>query len=211
MQNIIIDAINHFGYLGLALLIALETVFPPIPSEVILTFGGFMTTYSSLHPVGVILSATLGSLVGALILYFVGRSLTPERLESFFQKPLLKRLHFKAADVEKARRFFQKRGSASILWGRCVPVVRSLISLPAGMAKMKLPLFIALTVLGSLFWNTLLVGLGMWAGESWEVIAAWFDTFSTIVVVALALLAIGAFFFWRRRQKRAAVKEQEPS
>ncbi len=211
MQNIIIDAINHFGYLGLALLIAMETVFPPIPSEVILTFGGFMTTYSSLHPVGVILSATLGSLVGALILYFVGRSLTPERLESFFQKPLLKRLHFKATDVEKARRFFQKRGSASILWGRCVPVVRSLISLPAGMAKMKLPLFIALTVLGSLFWNTLLVGLGMWAGESWEVIAAWFDTFSTIVVVALALLAIGAFFFWRRRQKRAAVKEQEPS
>lgn len=111
MQDVIIQLMNQFGYWGIALLIAIENIFPPIPSEVILTFGGFMTTYTQMNAWGVILFATAGALVGALVLYAVGRFLSPERLERWLTGKIGRALGFKPGDVQKATDWFSRRGS----------------------------------------------------------------------------------------------------
>src|SRR5574344_1410256 len=123
MQDWIIDIMNHFGYLGIAILIAVENIFPPIPSEVILTFGGFMTTYSYMNLWGVVLFATVGSVVGAVVLYSVGRLLTPERLSGLIDKvqPILR---IKIKDVKKAEGWFNKRGNFTVFFCRFIPIVR---------------------------------------------------------------------------------------
>ena len=136
MQNIIIEIINKFGYFGIALLIALENIFPPIPSEVILTFGGFATTFTALKTWGVVLSATVGSLCGAVALYGIGRWLNPERMERWLNGRVGKALHLKRDDLQKADRWFRRKGKSTVLLCRFVPIVRSLISIPAGMSRM---------------------------------------------------------------------------
>lgn len=146
MQEIIINIMNDFGYLGIALLIAIENIFPPIPSEVILTFGGFMTTYSNINIIGVIISSTIGSALGAIILYWVGRILSKERLEKIVDGKIGNMLHFKKQDIEKANKSFEKRGKFTVFFCRFVPIVRSLISIPAGMTKMKFTPFVLLTI-----------------------------------------------------------------
>ena len=135
MQDWIIQMMDQFGYWGIGGLIAIENIFPPIPSEVILTFGGFMTTYTSLNVWLVILAATLGSLVGAIILYGIGRIISPKRLEKILAGRLGKILRLKPEDIGKAEAWFQKRGKLTVFFCRFIPIVRSLISLPAGMAK----------------------------------------------------------------------------
>lgn len=200
MQTWIISMINQFGYLGVLLLILIENIFPPIPSEVILTFAGFLTTSSNMTTWGVILAATIGSVGGALLLYGVGRILTPERLEQWINSKWGRLLHFKHGDVLLARDKFVSRGESSVLIGRCVPIIRSLVSIPAGMARMPMAKFLLFTVAGTVVWNTLLVMLGAAAGASWERIAVYFDTFSTIVLVILiAVIAVLAYLFYKKR------------
>ena len=135
MEVLIIEMVERFGYIGIILLIALENIFPPIPSEVILTFGGFLTTYTKLNVWGVILSATIGSVAGAIVLYIVGRCLTGERLMQLVDGKLGKRLHFNRDDVEYTLEWFAKKGNKAVFFCRCIPILRSLISIPAGMAK----------------------------------------------------------------------------
>jgi membrane protein DedA with SNARE-associated domain len=190
MQDWIINVMNHFGYAGIALLIAIENLFPPIPSEVILTFGGFMTSYTTFNEWGVILAATIGSLTGAVILYGVGRLLSEERIGVILDGRAGRVLRFKKADFHRACEWFNKRGRVSVLFCRCIPVVRSLISIPAGMAKMKFGLFMLYTAIGSLVWNTVLVFLGAAAGDSWENIVAGTDKYAAITIVVLAVAAI---------------------
>ena len=137
MQEIIISIMNNWGYLGIALLIAVENIFPPIPSEVILTFGGFMTTYSNLKLIGIIISSTIGSVLGAIILYLIGRIINKERLEKIVEGKIGTILHFKKQDIEKANSWFEKRGKSTVFFCRFIPIVRSLISIPAGITKMK--------------------------------------------------------------------------
>ena len=203
MQETIIEILNQFGYFGILFLITIENVFPPIPSEVILTFGGFMTTYTSLQPIFVVIVSTIGSLVGAVILYGVGRILSPERLGKILDGKIGRILHFKSQDVDKAVKWFQAKGKLTVLFCRCIPIVRSLISIPAGMAKMNLPLFFIFTTIGSLVWNTILVFLGVAAGASWEKIAGFMDTYSTITLfVLIAVFLIVAFLFYKNRLKK---------
>lgn len=203
MQDIIIHIMDQFGYLGILLLIAIENIFPPIPSEVILTFGGFMTTYTSMVPYIVIIVATVGSLLGAVILYGVGRVLSPERLGKILDGKIGRILHFKSSDVEKAVVWFQKKGKITVLLCRCIPIVRSLISIPAGMAKMELGLFFLFTTIGSLVWNTVLVYLGVAAGASWEKIVSYMDTYSTITLIVLIIVfAAGVLLFYKSRFKK---------
>ena len=158
MTNLVFDLINQFGYLAISLLIAIENIFPPIPSEVILSFAGFATHHSQMNVFGVIIASTIGAVVGALVLYWIGTLLNPDRLEKLFDHKLFKLLGFKKGDVQKAIRWFDKYGTGAIFYGRCIPVVRSLISIPAGIAKVKLPKFLIYTSLGSLLWNAILVG-----------------------------------------------------
>ncbi len=200
MQEWVIEIMEQFGYWGVLLLIIIENIFPPIPSEVILSFGGFMTTFTSMTVIGVIGVSTIGSVSGAGILYAVGRLLSAERLESWLHGRIGRILHFKPGDVLMAREKFTQRGHISVLIGRCIPIVRSLISIPAGMTRMKIPKFLFYTVVGSLAWNTLLVLLGAAAGASWEKIAGYFDTFSTVVlVVILVALVLVAWIFYKKR------------
>ncbi|WP_143416267.1 DedA family protein [Geobacillus sp. E263] len=178
MQAWITDFMEQFGYIGIFLMIALENIFPPIPSEVILPFGGFMTTYTSLTVPGVIVAATAGSIVGAIVLYGIGRLLSVERLERIVDR-WGGWLRVKPEDIDKANRTFQRYGVWAVFLGRMIPLVRSLISIPAGMARMNLWLFVWLSVLGTLIWNTILISVGAALGQSWgkvsEVIGAYAD------------------------------------
>jgi membrane protein DedA with SNARE-associated domain len=160
MEQYIINFVNDFGYLGIILLITLENVLPPIPSEVILTFAGFMTLSSKLTVWGSVLAATLGAVIGAVILYIIGSYLTVERLGRLIDSRLGKILRLKHSDITKTHNFFIKHGPKTIFFGRFVPVIRSLISLPAGMTKMSWKVFVLLTTLGTLIWNIVLILLG---------------------------------------------------
>lgn len=203
MREWIVSIMNGWGYGGVIFLIALENVFPPIPSEVILTFGGFMTTCSELLLWGVIMAATVGSLIGAVILYGVGRVLGADKVLTLLDGKVGRILHFKRADVERSMEWFEKRGSGAVFFCRCVPIVRSLISVPAGMAKMPFVPFFLLTTAGSFIWNTVLVYLGALAGNSWEKIAACFGTYSDVVAMVLLSLVtlVTLVVLYRKRKK----------
>lgn len=186
---------NTYGYPGICFLIAVENLFPPIPSEVILPFTGFMTTYTRMTVPGAVIFSTIGSTIGAIILYWVGTMMTPDNLEGIFENKWVKRLGFKKEDVDKTLKWFEKRGKKSILFGRCVPIIRSLISIPAGMAKMSFSLFLGYTVIGSTLWNLLLISLGAILGESWEIVMIYVGKYSTIIK---CLFILGfAFLVWR--------------
>ncbi|MBC1806998.1 DedA family protein [Listeria sp. FSL L7-0993] len=207
METWITSIMADFGYIGIFVLIMVENLFPPIPSEIILTFGGFMTTVSSLNVVMVIIVATLGSVVGAILLYKVASYFGKERLT----KIVLKHgriLRLKASDIERAESFFLKYGSWAVFLCRMIPLIRSLISIPAGMTKMKMSRFLVLTTAGSLLWNTVLIGLGAMLGESWNEIVVFMDSFSTIIYSVIAILVVvGLGFFFRARFKKTLDEE----
>ncbi|AMY05606.1 DedA family protein [Staphylococcus condimenti] len=200
MEKMVEQFIDQFGYLGVFLLIALENIFPPIPSELILTFSGFLTLHSDMNIIGVIIAATLGSVFGAIVLYFIGRFLSIERLQRLANGKTGKILRFKASDLEKADDWFDNHGKKIVFFARFIPVLRSLISIPAGTTNMPLISFLILTTLGTLIWNTVLVILGQQAGEAWPKISAAFDSFSSIVLIVLIiLLIIGIIYFVKKR------------
>lgn len=211
MQDLIIEIMNNFGYIGIGLLILIENIFPPIPSEVILTFGGFMTTQSEMTVLGVIVISTIGSVLGAIILYLIGRLINKDVIEKWLDGKVGKILRFKRDDVEKANAWFEKRGKLTVLFCRCIPIVRSLISIPAGMTKMAFIPFILLTTIGSAVWNTVLVVLGHVAGNSWEKISNVIDKFSDVILVILIALVIGylIYHFTRKDNKEDSKKEKQ--
>ncbi|AKG73107.1 DedA family protein [Salinicoccus halodurans] len=199
MENWITDFMEQFGYLGIFLLIMVENLFPPIPSEVILTFGGFMTTKSSMNIYGVVAASTLGSVGGAVVLYYIGRVLSVKRIERIVEK-YGKFLRVEKKDVHKANGWFEKYGAWTVFFCRFIPLIRSLISLPAGMSHMNIWLFLGLTALGTIIWNTVLVVIGASLGESWDSIVGYMDIYSNIVYAILAFLVIViASLFIKRR------------
>lgn len=200
MENWITDFMEQFGYFGVFLLIALENVFPPIPSEVILTFGGFMTTYTSLTPAGVIVFSTLGSVFGAVILYGIGYLVNVDRLEGWIVR-YGRFLRLKKEDVRRADAWFDRYGYWTVLFCRMVPLIRSLISVPAGMSKMKFGLFLLFTTIGTLIWNVALVLLGAAVGGSWEEIVAFMDVYSNIAYAVIAAGVLLAAVLWLRRRR----------
>lgn len=201
MENWITDFMEQYGYLGILLMIALENLFPPIPSEVILTFGGFMTTYTNLTPVGVIVTATLGSLIGAVILYFIGRFLGVERLERIIDR-WGRVLRVKKEDVRKADAWFDKYGYWAVLLCRMIPLIRSLISLPAGMSGMRFVPFMLFTTIGTLIWNTILVTLGTAVGDNWNEIVEFMDVYSNVVYALIAAAVIAVVILYVRRARK---------
>ncbi|MDT0162560.1 MULTISPECIES: DedA family protein [Bacillus] len=201
MENWIKDVIEQFGYAGIFLLIALENIFPPIPSEIILTFGGFMTAQTNITVTGTIAAATLGSTVGAALLYGAGLLLSRNRFERMIDR-WGGILRLKKADLDKAFGWFDRYGYWTILICRMIPLIRSLISIPAGMAKMNFPLFLLFTVIGTLIWNTILVNIGAAFGDSWETAVGYLDMYSNVVYMLIAAAVIGAAFFLIRRRKK---------
>lgn len=202
MEEWIIAVMSDYGYAGIFLLIMVENIFPPIPSEVILTVGGFMTTTTDLTIAGVILASTAGSVLGAVILYGIGLLLDVERLEKIVDK-YGNWLKVKIEDVHRADAWFDRFGVWTVFFGRLIPLVRSLISIPAGMSNMKFWLFLLFTTLGTLLWNTVLVFVGAAVGENREGILEQLDIYSNIVYALIVLAAVAAvWYYFKKIRKR---------
>ncbi|MGP4075827.1 DedA family protein [Halobacillus sp. K22] len=184
MADWITEFMSHYGYAGIFIMMAVENIFPPIPSEVILPFSGFMTQAANLSIAGVIVVSTTGSLAGAVVLYGIGSLMDVEKLESLVERHG-HRLRIKKEDVQRVESWFHRYGIWAVLLGRMVPLIRSLISLPAGMANMKLSLFLLFTILGTMVWNTILILVGALMGESWNEISRLLEVYSTITYVGL--------------------------
>lgn len=204
MQEWIISFMEEFGYWGIFLMIMLENVFPPIPSEIVLAFGGFMTTQTDLTVTGVIISSTIGAVAGALVLYYLGKLLNFERLEKIVDRWGYL-LRTKKEDVHKANQWFERYGVWTVFFCRMVPILRSLISVPAGMGRMNLPVFLLFTTLGSAIWNAILVNVGAALGSQWSKVLEYMSVYQDIIIVILGILAV-VFVIWfiRNRMSKAA-------
>ena len=194
------DVIEQLGYLGVALLVVLENVFPPIPSEIVLPFAGFVAQRGSDSVVLMILAATVGSVIGALIMYWIAAVIGDERLHAFTRR-FGKWVQIREADLTRAEEWFDRHAVSAVLVGRCVPLIRSVVSIPAGFRRMKLIPYIAYTFLGSLVWNIALVGAGAMLGENWERVEPVVATFQWIVIVLIVAAAARLVYtFFRRRR-----------
>ena len=194
----VLDVIETLGAIGVGLLIALESIFPPLPSEVVLPLAGFLAGDGRMSFVAVTVWATVGSLVGALVLYWLGAALGTERLCRLADKiPLMD-----GRDVERAEGWMDRHGVWAVLLGRMVPGVRSLVSIPAGVQRMPLWLFSVLTVVGSAIWNVLFIGLGYLLGDRWDQVGTYSDLLNYLVIGAVVLVvAVIAGRRLRRRQR----------
>ncbi|GEN47653.1 DedA family protein [Ligilactobacillus pobuzihii] len=200
--EMITAAIDQYGYLGVVFLIALENVFPPIPSEVVLVFAGYSTLHTNLGIFGATFAATFGAYIGALILYVVGRFLNVDQLKRFASSKVGKIIRLKEADIDKTASFFNKHGGWTILFGRCVPVIRSLISIPAGMTKYPLGKFSLLTIGGTLLWNFILINLGHYAGKAWRQMLVMIDEW-LYVLLAFTVIIVVVIWLVRKVKKKA--------
>ena len=195
MRELVLELMGEYGNLAVFLLILVENLFPPIPSEVILTFGGVMTVCTDMTPVGVILFSTAGSLAGAVILYSVGRFLPDEVFRKLLCGQIGHLLHFRLEDVDLAHGWFRERGRSAVFLCRLIPIVRSLISIPAGIARMPFVPFLVFTAAGSLLWNTVLVYAGRIAGDSWEKVSAAFGVYSDLFLMIAGISIAFAVLF----------------
>lgn len=205
MDYLIIEIMNKFGYIGVGLLIFIENVFPPIPSELVLTFAGFMTTTSKISIVGIIIASTIGSLCGAIVLYLLGKILNKERLIKIVKSKYGKLLRIKPKDIESADEWFDNKGNKTVFFCRFVPIVRSLISIPAGMSEMPLWKFIIYTLFGSLIWNSALILVGAYAGDKKDIILRIINDFSYVVLLGIIIgMFIFTYKFYKKRIKKKA-------
>lgn len=205
MQQFILHIIEQFGYFGVFFLILIENVFPPIPSEVILLFSGFFSSYTSLSVFYMILASTLGSFLGAIILYYIGKIFNKERLKKIVNGRFGKILFLKEKDIDKADEWFDNKGNKSVFFCRFVPIVRSLISIPAGMSEMPMGKFIIYTICGSMIWNTVLICLGYRLGSNWEYVLTILDKYQMVVIVILVIIfgyVIIKFYRKKRKSKK---------
>ena len=213
LANWVQDVINQFGYFGVALLVVIENVFPPIPSEIVLPFAGFVAqqgasavnatadaAQSDTTVIGMMIAATVGSVVGALILYFVSAAIGPERLRGFVER-FGKWFGVKSSDLVRAEEWFDRRSVVAVLVGRCVPLIRSIVSIPAGFRRMKLTSFVVLTAIGSAVWNIALIGAGAVLGDQWERVGEYVGVFQWLVIAAILVLLV-RFVVSRLKKRR---------
>lgn len=191
MNASLLNIINKFGYIGILLLIAIENIFPPIPSEIILTFSGFIAHEARLSIPLIILFSTLGSIIGAIILYFLGFILINSKLSSL--------LHLKKDNIENSIRTFKENGRSSVFFCRLVPILRSLISIPAGLAKMNFGIFLLLTSIGSLIWNTILILLGNIVGENYYLVADFISNYYKIIIFIIIIFYL-LYKYWKTKK-----------
>ena len=207
LANWVQDVINQFGYFGVALLVVIENIFPPIPSEIVLPFAGFVAqqgsagvAQSDTSVIGMMIAATIGSVVGALILYVISSAIGPERLRAFVQR-FGRWFGVKQTDLLRAEAWFDRRSFVAVLVGRCVPLIRSIVSIPAGFRRMKLTSFILLTAVGSAVWNIALIGAGAILGDQWERVGEYVGVFQWLVIGAILVLLVR--FVYLRLQNRS--------
>ncbi|WP_221357676.1 DedA family protein [Streptomyces beigongshangae] len=177
---------DTLGAPGAGIAIALENLFPPLPSEVILPLAGFAASTGQMNLYAALLWTTAGSVIGALALYGVGALLGRDRTVAIAERlPLVK-----VSDIEKTEAWFSRHGTKAVFFGRMIPIFRSLISVPAGVERMPLPVFLGLTTLGSAIWNTVFVLAGYLLGDNWTVVTGYVTTYSKVVLGAAALAVL---------------------
>lgn len=202
MTNWIRSVLEDFGPLGVGVLIALETILPPIPSELVLPLAGFLSRDGAMNVVLAWIGATVGGVTGALVLYWLGAWLGYERLHRLAGR----RWFFVASqkDVDRGCALFGKHGSWVVAGARCVPVLRSVVSLPAGMTRMPLPKFLALTAAGTGLWNAAFIAAGWFLAEEWQRVDAYMGPVG-LVVVGLIVVGLG-ILAWRRHREQVGVR-----
>lgn len=193
--------VDRLGEIGVGLLIFLENVVPPVPSEVILPLAGFRARTGALNIWLTWPAATVGSVLGALVLYGLGAWLGYDRVHALAGRPWFFLTSQK--DLDRGQRIFGRHGGKMVLLGRCVPVIRSIVSIPAGIARMPLPRFLLLTTIGSGVWNALFIGLGWYLGEHWDRVQGWLGPI-TYVVLGIALVGLVWLAVRKARARRAA-------
>jgi membrane protein DedA with SNARE-associated domain len=193
----IADVMDRAGEVGVGVLIALENLFPPIPSEAILPLAGFRAQQGGMDPILAWVAATTGALVGALVLYAIGALVGYDRIHELAGKRWFVVLGQK--DLERGDHFFEQHGGKIVLIGRCIPLVRSVVSVPAGISRMPIPRFVLFTVLGSAVWNALFITAGWLLGDNWGRVEGWIKPISYGV---LALAVVAVLFLTGRKLRR---------
>ena len=204
MLESIVNTIESFGYLGIAFLMALENIIPPIPSELIMPLAGFAVTQGKMNFFLAVIAGTIGSVLGATPWYFLGKSWGLKRTKAIADR-YGKWLTLSGEDVEKAKVWFDRRGYIATGVGRLVPGIRTYISLPAGISKMPLLPFMIYSTIGSVFWVTLLTGAGYIFGANYEKVGIYLKPISVAVLV---LILIYAFYWIIKRRKKISKKRK---
>lgn len=189
MVEFAVSVIDQIGLFGAAILIAIEVIVMPIPSELVLLLSGFNSSTGSFSFLGALVSTTIGSLVGATALYLAGYFFTRERLESIISK-YGKFVGFPLRDFKRTMTWFERHGSALIFFGRLIPIVRSVVSIPAGLVRMHFGKFLFFTALGSGIWNTLWISLGFVLGDNWKLAEQYANVIDYFAYTSLAVLAL---------------------
>lgn len=196
VTGFLVDLMNNLGGPGIAFVIMLENVFPPIPSELFLPLAGFTASQpgGDFSLAEAIIWSTIGSVIGALILYWAGAAVGHERTRALADRmPLVK-----VEDFDRTSAWFEKHGRKAVFFGRMLPLFRSLVSIPAGVDRMPLVQFVVLTAMGSAIWNSLLIGSGYKLGTRWEIVEQYAELFSSVVLLAV-IAWLGVFTYRRLR------------
>ena len=198
-----VHLMDTLGGVGAAITVGLDNLFPPIPSELVLPLAGFAASQGVFSFLAALIWTTVGSVAGAVIVYYLGAWLGRERTRSLIARiPLVK-----ASDFDRTERWFARHGTKAVLFGRMVPMFRSLISLPAGVERMRIGTFLALTTVGSLAWNSIFVSAGYALGANWRMVQDYAGIFQK-GVIALVVAAVVGFVVTRLRRKRRFAEDQ---
>ncbi len=193
LTEVLTDLMLAGGSPALVVVMVLENLFPPIPSEAVLPLAGFLVARGDMNLVEALVASTLGSVLGAWALYALGR---------YGGRPVLRRLRFSERDLDRADRWFDRHGPWFVFFGRMVPLLRSVISVPAGASEMPLVKFVMLTALGSALWNALLIGGGMALGANYDRVVQTAEAYSDVALVLLAAGAVAGVVWLSRRKAR---------
>ena len=201
MFDFIVELVERTGYFGIALLMFAENVFPPIPSELIMPLGGFVAAKGELNAIGVVVAGSIGSLVGAIFWYYIGRIIGAARLKRWASR-YGRWITLSPHEVDAARHWFQRRGWAAVFFGRMIPGIRTLISVPAGMADMTLLPFLLYSAAGTALFTAFLTGAGYLLESRFELIGEYMNPISNLVVIVLVLWYIYRVFTFDRRNAK---------
>lgn len=195
--------IRATGYLGIAFLMFIENLFPPIPSEVVMPFAGFLVDKGEMSFAGVMIAGTIGAGLGAVAIYYIGLKLGEGRLRQWVDKNG-KYLLMSEDELDSSLETFNNHGKKMVLFGRLIPTIRSLISVPAGLENMNLSVFLIFTLIGTTLWNLVLTGGGVLLGRNWQRVLDWVDTYSYIVYAVLVVLLLVYIGSQVKKRRRAA-------
>ena len=199
----VIRIMEALGAPGVGVAVFLENLFPPIPSELVLPLAGFTASQGEFNVWAALIASVIGSVAGAYLLYYVGQAFGAERLRRIADWMWL----VDVKDVDDALAWFDRHGTWSVFFGRLVPGVRSLISIPAGIDRMNPLLFGVLTTVGSLIWNSILIWAGVWLGAEWETVTRAFERYSSVVYILIALALVVAVIYLVRRRRKGSARE----